>query len=66
MKHSRRTFLQKTAGVAGLILLGGRKEAEASRLQVNPVQHGVLVDTTQCVGCRNCEKACNEIVDRFW
>jgi Fe-S-cluster-containing dehydrogenase component len=61
MKHSRRTFLQKTAGVAGLILLGGRKEAEASRLQVNPDQHGVLVDTTQCVGCRNCERACNEI-----
>ncbi len=38
-----------------------RRESEASRLQVNPDQCGVLVDTTRCVGCRNCEKACNEI-----
>jgi formate dehydrogenase iron-sulfur subunit len=61
MRSSRRTFLQRTAGVAGLLLLSGRRESEASRLQVNPDQCGVLVDTTRCVGCRNCEKACNEI-----
>jgi len=30
-------------------------------LQVSPDQFGVLVDTTLCVGCRSCEKACNEI-----
>ncbi len=63
MRSSRRTFLQKAAGISGLFLLGGRREAEASRLQVNPDQCGVLVDTTRCVGCRNCEKACNEIND---
>jgi formate dehydrogenase iron-sulfur subunit len=61
MKSSRRTFLQRTAGVAGLLLLSGMRESEASRLQVNSDQFGVLVDTTRCVGCRNCEKACNGI-----
>ncbi len=25
-----------------------------------PVRHGVLVDTTVCIGCRRCEWACNE------
>jgi Fe-S-cluster-containing dehydrogenase component len=61
MKNSRRTFLQKVAAISGGLLLGGRREADASRLQVSPDQYGVLVDTTRCVGCRNCEKACNAI-----
>lgn len=61
MKSSRRAFLQNAASIPGFLLLGGRREAGASRLQVNPDQYGVLVDTTRCVGCRNCEKACNEI-----
>lgn len=60
MRSSRRAFLQKVAGISSLLLLRGR-ESEASRLQVNPEQYGVLVDTTRCVGCRNCEKACNDI-----
>ena len=60
MKSSRRLFLKKAAGISGALLLS-KGEAEASRLQVNPDQYGVLVDATRCVGCRNCEKACNEI-----
>ena len=60
MKISRRFFLKKAAGVSGALLLCGGK-SDASRLQVNPDQYGVLVDTTRCVGCRKCEKACNEI-----
>jgi Fe-S-cluster-containing dehydrogenase component len=60
MKSSRRNFLKQAAGISGAMLLSG-SESEASRLQVNPDQYGVLVDTTRCVGCRNCEKACNTI-----
>jgi Fe-S-cluster-containing dehydrogenase component len=61
MKVKRRTFLKQAAGVSSLALFGRDKVAEASRLQVSPDQSGVLVDTTLCVGCRSCEKACNEI-----
>jgi Fe-S-cluster-containing dehydrogenase component len=61
MKSSRRAFLQRLAGIGSAALLGGRREARASRLQVSSDQYGVLVDTTRCVGCRNCEKACNQI-----
>ena len=49
-------------GVAGsTVLLGGKKEACAESLKVSPNQYGVLVDTTRCIGCRRCEKACNDI-----
>ena len=61
MHVKRRTFLKQVAGVSSLALFGKDGTAEASRLQVSPDQFGVLVDTTLCVGCRSCEKACNEI-----
>lgn len=44
-----------------MTLFGKGSKAHASRLQVSADQFGVLVDTTRCVGCRTCEKACNEI-----
>ena len=61
MEVKRRTFLKQVAGVSSLAVFGKDGAAEASRLQVSPDQYGVLVDTTLCVGCRSCEKACNEI-----
>ena len=61
MEVKRRTFLKQVAGVSSLAVFGKDGTAEASRLQVSPDQFGVLVDTTLCVGCRSCEKACNEI-----
>ena len=61
MEAKRRTFLKQVAGVSSLAIFGKDGIAEASRLQVSPDQYGVLVDTTLCVGCRSCEKACNEI-----
>ena len=61
MEFKRRTFLKQVAGVSGLAVFGKEGVAEASRLQVSSDQYGVLVDTTLCVGCRSCEKACNEI-----
>ena len=61
MQVKRRTFLKQVAGVSSLAIFGKDGTAEASRLQVSQDQFGVLVDTTLCVGCRSCEKACNEI-----
>ena len=61
MEVKRRTFLKQAAGISSLALFGKDGVAEASRLQVSSDQSGVLVDTTLCVGCRSCEKACNEI-----
>jgi len=61
MSTNRRKFLKQVAGFSGLTLFGKNREAQATRLKVNADQYGVLVDTTLCVGCRSCEKACNEI-----
>jgi len=61
MQVKRRTFLKQAAGLSSLALFGKDGTTEASRLQVSSDQSGVLVDTTLCVGCRSCEKACNEI-----
>jgi Fe-S-cluster-containing dehydrogenase component len=61
MEAKRRTFLKQVAGVSTLAVFGKDETAEASRLQVSSNHYGVLVDTTLCVGCRSCEKACNEI-----
>lgn len=60
MSRNRRNFLKSAAGVGALTLLGNTEEAHASHGKVNPNQLGVLVDCTRCVGCRRCEKACNE------
>ena len=54
---NRRDFL-KTAGIAGATLTAGSARAEEP---VAPVEFaGVLVDTTRCIGCRACERACSE------
>jgi Fe-S-cluster-containing dehydrogenase component len=60
MSVNRRSFL-KRAGVGAVALLANREQARAAGEKVSPDQAGVLVDCTRCVGCRRCEKACNEI-----
>jgi formate dehydrogenase iron-sulfur subunit len=55
---SRRTFL-KTAAFAGGAVAGLSATAKAGPKNVlSPDRFGVLVDTTVCIGCRNCEYAC--------
>ena len=61
MPSDRRKFLKQFAGAVGLTLFGGSEKAQASSSDVSADQFGVLVDTTVCIGCRRCEKACNEI-----
>ena len=59
--QSRRDFIRTTAiigaGISGLSL----NTAEAApKKTVSEDRMGVLVDTTVCVGCRNCEWACKK------
>ena len=61
MSGNRRSFLKSAAGVGTLGILGVCEDAEASSSQAGSDPWGVLVDTTRCVGCRRCEKACNGI-----
>jgi len=61
MSIDRRTFLKNLGGIGGAVVLG-KGTAQASETKKDLSQHlGVLVDTTLCIGCRNCEQACNEI-----
>jgi formate dehydrogenase iron-sulfur subunit len=59
ISQNRRSFL-KTAAAAGTAAVGlGTSTAQAGPKNVlSPDRMGVLVDTTVCVGCRNCEFAC--------
>jgi Fe-S-cluster-containing dehydrogenase component len=54
---NRRGFL-KTCGVAGAVALAGSRESSASEGRAAVEGFAVLVDTTRCVGCRTCERAC--------
>ena len=52
MSLNRRNFL-KTIGVAGVTLTVGNK-ANANSANKDAIEfYGMLIDTTQCVGCRN-------------
>ncbi len=55
----RRLFL-KTAGATGLGLLAARPASAQHPHVGETCGMGVLIDTTQCIGCRKCEWACND------
>lgn len=59
---NRRSFLSLMGGL-GIGALGGAKSASAAggTFHGYPDSNGVLHDTTLCIGCRRCEKACNEV-----
>jgi len=60
---SRRDFL-KTSAVIGAGVAGFSKSVKAAPKNVlSEDRMGVLVDTTVCVGCRNCEWACKTAHD---
>ncbi|KMY66598.1 4Fe-4S ferredoxin [Desulfocarbo indianensis] len=59
MRFDRRKFLKlSTAAAAGTMLNPGPGQAKAA--PPGPDSLGCLVDTTLCVGCRQCEAACNQ------
>jgi formate dehydrogenase iron-sulfur subunit len=60
---NRRKFLQFTGLTAGgLVAAAGPSEASEKK-EADPNAYGCLVDVTLCIGCRSCEKACNEVND---
>lgn len=61
MKTTRRNFLKITGLATGSSLLLGPAETFASSAHRDTSkQLGMLVDTTRCVGCQACERACCE------
>ncbi|NOR14152.1 MAG: 4Fe-4S dicluster domain-containing protein [Candidatus Aminicenantes bacterium] len=61
MNFTRRLFLKHTvASGAGFFSLFRKKAHAKDHLPISAEsQVGCLVDTTLCIGCRQCEKACN-------
>jgi Fe-S-cluster-containing dehydrogenase component len=58
---SRRAFLGGAAACGGAALAGVPGTAGAAPdLEGWPDRFGMLTDLTACVGCRSCERACNE------
>ncbi|MBI4690999.1 MAG: 4Fe-4S dicluster domain-containing protein [Nitrospirae bacterium] len=54
--------MKTAAVVGGSALIGSYATASASKdLSGWPDRYGCLTDLTKCVGCRSCEKACNEV-----
>lgn len=60
-RFSRREALQTLAAAGGAALIGAPSEVFADNMLSGwPDRMGMLTDLTECVGCRTCEKACNE------
>lgn len=58
---NRRIFLGAMAALGSTAALGSAGKALAgTEFEGYPNSFGLLTDLTACVGCRSCEKACNE------
>ena len=58
---SRRDFLKKSAAISAGIAGVSASSAKAGPKNIlSEDRMGVLVDTTVCIGCRNCEWACKD------
>jgi len=55
---NRRKFLG-AMGAAGLGVVGAEKAADAAKIKGLPDSYAVLFDSNICIGCRQCEMACN-------
>jgi formate dehydrogenase beta subunit len=64
MKLDRRDFLRIAGSMATTSLIMGEGNAHAGRDPKIPGDpYGCLVDLSECVGCRKCEQACNQVND---
>jgi Fe-S-cluster-containing dehydrogenase component len=59
MSVNRRSFF-KVLGVTGVALATGKQLNAVPRESSEVELHGVLYDSTRCVGCRSCEYSCAE------
>jgi formate dehydrogenase iron-sulfur subunit len=61
MKTTRRKFLQNTGIAASAsLLLGPNDTMGGIAKKDNSQQYAMLNDTTRCIGCQACERACTE------
>ncbi len=64
LDFTRRRFMSTVAAIGGAVggacLASHAGIASAKEFSGSPDSFGVLYDLTLCVGCRTCEKACNE------
>ncbi len=64
LNFTRRRFMGTIAAIGGTLgvagLTSGAKTASAKEFEGSADRYGVLYDLSMCVGCRSCEKACNE------
>jgi len=61
LRLDRRGFIGAIAALGGCALLGSPREALAYKeLTGWPDRYGMLTDLSLCVGCRSCERACQE------
>jgi Fe-S-cluster-containing dehydrogenase component len=61
MQNNRRDFLKQVTRAGALLVAGSGAGSWADAAGGAAGSWGVLVDTTLCIGCRSCEKACNGI-----
>ncbi len=60
IKQSRRGFLKVATALGLTTLIPSKVAKSAPKNVISPDRMGVLVDTTVCIGCRNCEWACKD------
>lgn len=58
VNQSRRNFLKLSTAATAATVISTADLAAGPENIISPDRMGVLVDTTVCVGCRNCEWAC--------
>lgn len=65
MSVTRRGFLKGiAAGGAGAAVATTARAAGHHHFAGHPGRYGLLHDTTLCIGCRSCERACTEVNDQ--
>jgi Fe-S-cluster-containing dehydrogenase component len=57
----RRTFLGLLGAAGASVALPMSAKAGGKKFGPHPDTQGVLFDATRCIGCRQCEAACNEV-----
>lgn len=63
MNINRRTLLKGVAATAGAAAAGAAPALARERKQAAPGAVGMLYDTTLCIGCKACVRACKEAND---